>query len=140
MKPMQRDSSTCTVFEWARPALRVSFTAGIPSPRLVAAPRRHALAERGALGRVQGLARERQHRRALPLHVPAVKPGEARHVLRGEARLALDDREQALAQPAPLGVHGFVLALELLDRGGDADAALRRGARAQEREQILVFV
>ena len=69
-----------------------------------------------------------------------VEPGEARHVLGSEARLALDDREQALPQPPPLGVHRLVLALELLDRGGDLGAALRRRAHAQQREEVLVFV
>src|SRR5262247_2289866 len=80
------------------------------SPSLAAA-RRHALAERGALGRVERLARERQDRRALAVHVATVEPGEARHLLYGEARLALGDGEQALAQPPPLRVHRLVLAL-----------------------------
>ena len=70
----------------------------------------------------------------------AVEPGEARHLLDGEARLALDDGEQALAQPPPLRVHRLVLALELLDGGGDLRAPLRRRAHAKQREEVLVLV
>src|ERR1700745_503010 len=120
MKPMQRASSTVRLLENARSLASEGFmpefyrartctlAAGLST---LGAARGHALAERGALSRVEGLAGEGQHRRPLAVHGAPVQPREARHVLGGGARLALDDREQALPQAPPLGVHGLVLAL-----------------------------
>src|SRR5262245_29493150 len=55
MKPMQRDSSTSTVLEWVRPALREGFTAASVSWHLVAGALDGALelGERGP-ARIEG--------------------------------------------------------------------------------------
>src|SRR5688572_8918360 len=100
----------------------------------------HPLPERRALLRRERLPRERQHRGTLSVHVAAIEPCEAPHILALEPPLAGRHALELAAQRAPQSVHRAVLALELLDGRRDLRAALRGGELPQQGEQVLILV